>query len=867
MQNTKVVKGRYSTYQLKEVLGYGGSATVYLGVDIVTDQLVAVKKMTASDNATVQRWRAEVETLIALRDDARAQSYVIRYLDHMQSNKTIFIVEEYASKGSLLAQLQSRGHGFEEWDAARLMYQIVAALAYIHSRNSIHRDIKCANVLVCDNDEVKLSDFGFAGPSVATLPEGGHDAVGSVYWMSPEMARGESLDPSSDVWSLGCLCVELLTGKPPFADRPPANALHHIMTCQTPPLPSLPLSEDCLEVLKACFVIDPHARPTAVGLLEYRWFMDAKVSAWLDRAVTEKENWQRESPPSEDRVRGVAHKEKAKTFFGRTDEVRLGEWVENCLFSISATQCVRWLRGGNLGKVISILEFITADEAYSILRSFAFAAEREKADESLFLDTLGSTTLWDYRYKTLTKDTPDHLATIFSCCCDKQDPVVPHFAPSHPGAVHFVLHCEHASIEERCIEAMCRLYVGDDSYPISSSQQHEGRGGRQKDEEGEPWRGETGPMGGSAKSLPDVCAGNPELQAKRQQQARRRRCAQQRLIADGGFSIIRRKVVEVCQRAILSKEAQDDVPAREWGIVDRLCQILWETARQTEAGEDHLWGLTSAAVDTEKKTASTTAAAAGGNSEASTAARDGEDASGEHDNTSKEKFGGAAAPTVQWYLSLQEANRHGCQHAIHMLLALLRHLVQHHHDYLKVAGRSLAGGLLTVWHQKDVPRSLRLEALSFLPTLQQVSPRASEFLRDGKGCVPVLAYAIKRCSLDEGESECLEGILRCVIRLCTDKRMAVECANNPLSFIAVGHAVRVAMTCPNLRQRALLASLAVQQLHTLCRLNPVLAKTSVEVAAQTALHCLAQEGAKWGIETTSNVATELLCYIEGSVTE
>ncbi|EPY33330.1 protein kinase, partial [Strigomonas culicis] len=210
--------GRYGTYQLEEVIGKGGNAVVYRAMEQGSRRVVAVKKMVASDEATVRLWLREVETLISLHEDQN--EYVIHYLDHMRVDHTpagtvFMLVEEYAVGGSLMKLV--RPQGLPEKQTAAYMYRITCGLAFIHRHRIVHRDLKCANVLLCEHDVVKLSDFGLAAPcpvaaaaaDTADLPQEEEGALlGSVYWMAPEIARGELQAPSSDVWSLGCLCVE-----------------------------------------------------------------------------------------------------------------------------------------------------------------------------------------------------------------------------------------------------------------------------------------------------------------------------------------------------------------------------------------------------------------------------------------------------------------------------------------------------------------------------------------------------------------------------------------------------------------------------------------------------------------------------------
>ncbi|CAD2220881.1 Protein kinase domain/Protein tyrosine kinase/Fungal protein kinase, putative [Angomonas deanei] len=232
MKVTDIVRGKNSTYQLQELLGKGGNAVVYRGVSMNTNTPVAIKKMVANDEVIIKQWRTEVDALIALRADKN--DLVVQYLDHMNSGKNLLLVEEYAPGGTL-QQLVRGTNGVKEPQVVTCLYRVTRGLEYIHSKNIVHRDLKGANVLLFDNNVVKLADFGLATPSPVTSVEGEDPSedtenalLGSVYWMAPEVAKGEKHSFSSDIWALGCLCVELLTGNPPLFDRTPVNALYQL---------------------------------------------------------------------------------------------------------------------------------------------------------------------------------------------------------------------------------------------------------------------------------------------------------------------------------------------------------------------------------------------------------------------------------------------------------------------------------------------------------------------------------------------------------------------------------------------------------------------------------------------------------------
>ncbi|RNC50262.1 putative protein kinase, partial [Trypanosoma cruzi] len=125
MRVNDIVKGRYSTYQLQDLIGKGGNAVVYSAIDRSTGLVVAVKKIMASDDTVMATWRKEVAIISSLENP-----YIIRYIDHARSGNAFLIVTEYAQGGSLFQQLKRNGR-FSEREVARFMFQITAGLAYI----------------------------------------------------------------------------------------------------------------------------------------------------------------------------------------------------------------------------------------------------------------------------------------------------------------------------------------------------------------------------------------------------------------------------------------------------------------------------------------------------------------------------------------------------------------------------------------------------------------------------------------------------------------------------------------------------------------------------------------------------------------
>ncbi|AEG60549.1 Stk1 family PASTA domain-containing Ser/Thr kinase [Desulforamulus ruminis] len=212
-------------YEILEQLGGGGMALVWKGKDTFLNRLVTIKVLRpeyASDEDFVRRFRREAQAVASL-----SHPNIVSIYDVGQENGAHYLVMEYVD-GESLKDLIRREAPLSPARAAQLGRQIAEALEHAHENSIIHRDVKPHNILITRSGRAKLTDFGIAQASAATVTH--TDAiVGSVHYISPEQAKGEPAGPKSDIYSLGVALFEMLTGQVPYqGDGAIGVAMKHI---------------------------------------------------------------------------------------------------------------------------------------------------------------------------------------------------------------------------------------------------------------------------------------------------------------------------------------------------------------------------------------------------------------------------------------------------------------------------------------------------------------------------------------------------------------------------------------------------------------------------------------------------------------
>jgi eukaryotic-like serine/threonine-protein kinase len=235
-------------YVLRGILGRGGMATVHRARDEVLDRDVAVKLLhahLASDPAFLDRFRREARAAAAL-----SHPNVVAVHDWGETDEGPFLVLQLIDGPSLREVLRHRRRLHPE-EVVSVLGPAAAGLAAAHAAGLVHRDVKPENLLLGLDGTVRVTDFGLARAAASATSTFGTDVlVGSPHYLSPEAVRGEPLDPSADVYALGVVLFELLTGRPPFeADSPFATAVQHTSKRVPPPSsldPSLPAALDAV---------------------------------------------------------------------------------------------------------------------------------------------------------------------------------------------------------------------------------------------------------------------------------------------------------------------------------------------------------------------------------------------------------------------------------------------------------------------------------------------------------------------------------------------------------------------------------------------------------------------------------------------
>lgn len=260
----KRISGRY---KILKMIGGGGMANVYLAHDMILDREVAVKMLRldfANDEEFIRRFHREAQSATSL-----THPNIVSIYDVGEEDSLYYIVMEYVN-GQTLKQYINQHSSLRVEKALDIMMQLTSAISHAHQNHIIHRDIKPHNILIDPNGSVKITDFGIAMALSATSITQTNSVLGSVHYLSPEQARGGMANRKSDIYSLGIVMFEILTGRLPFSGESAVSiALKHLQS-ETPSVrrwnSTIPQSVENI-VLKAT-AKDPFHRYNSVDEME-----------------------------------------------------------------------------------------------------------------------------------------------------------------------------------------------------------------------------------------------------------------------------------------------------------------------------------------------------------------------------------------------------------------------------------------------------------------------------------------------------------------------------------------------------------------------------------------------------------------------
>ncbi|WJX73253.1 non-specific serine/threonine protein kinase [Trifolium repens] len=281
-----LVEATGSRFTSLELIGQGSFGDVYKGFDKELNKEVAIKVIDLEESEDdIDDIQKEISVLSQCRCP-----YITEYYGSFLNQTKLWIIMEYMAGGSVADLLQS-GPPLDEMSIAYILRDLLHAVDYLHSEGKIHRDIKAANILLSENGDVKVADFGVSAQLTRTISRR-KTFVGTPFWMAPEVIQNsDGYNEKADIWSLGITAIEMAKGEPPLADLHPMRVLF-IIPRENPPQLDEHFSRPMKEFVSSCLKKVPAERPSAKELLKDRFIRNARKSPKLLERLRERPKYQ-----------------------------------------------------------------------------------------------------------------------------------------------------------------------------------------------------------------------------------------------------------------------------------------------------------------------------------------------------------------------------------------------------------------------------------------------------------------------------------------------------------------------------------------------------------------------------------------------
>ncbi|KAG8364912.1 hypothetical protein BUALT_Bualt18G0047800 [Buddleja alternifolia] len=281
-----LIEATGSRFSDLELIGRGSFGDVYKGFDKELNKEVAIKVIDLEESEDEVE---DIQKEIAVLSECRSP-YITEYYGSYLHQTKLLIIMEYMAGGSV-ADLIQPNQPLDEVSIACILRDLLHAIEYLHNEGKIHRDIKAANILLTENGDVKVADFGVSAQLTKTISRR-KTFVGTPFWMAPEVIQNsEGYNEKADIWSLGITAIEMAKGEPPLADLHPMRVLF-IIPRENPPQLDEHFSRPLKEFVSLCLKKNPAERPSAKELLKHRFVRNARKTPKLSERIRERPKFQ-----------------------------------------------------------------------------------------------------------------------------------------------------------------------------------------------------------------------------------------------------------------------------------------------------------------------------------------------------------------------------------------------------------------------------------------------------------------------------------------------------------------------------------------------------------------------------------------------